>query len=140
MADHDIVQPTITLHAQLPQQQQHVLPQEQTDMQQSPGLDAQTSSLPFTIDLSDEDDDDEGDLYTYEQYCMGRRPKYHNYAQHGAYGQPMPVTTPLVQIDRATIGNRVVATIVIYITWVILQVLQQSMDRYLAMEYMQSRR
>ena len=69
--------------------------------------------------------------------CMSYMgPKYHRHMrstmrmvsrnQHGR-----AVTTPMVQVDRATIGHLVVATIVIYITWVILQVFQRSMDRYL---------
>ena len=39
-----------------------VLPQEQTDMHQVPGVDAH-GTMPFFIDLSNEVDDDEGDLY-----------------------------------------------------------------------------
>ena len=112
-------------HGQWPQQQQHVLPQEQTDMQHTTGVDAQ-GTMPFIIDLSAEADDDEGDLY--ELYGAQIPPPY---AQHDEYGQHQPVTTPLVQVDRATIGHLVVATIIIYVTWVILQVLQRSMDRYL---------
>ena len=88
-------------------------------MLQSPGLDAQSSSLPFVIDLSDDADDNEGDLY--EQYGSQIPPLY---AQHDAYGQPTPVATPMIHTDRATIGHLVVATIIIYITWVILQVSQ----------------
>ena len=97
-------------------------------MLQSPGLDAHSSSLPFFIDLSDEADNNEGDLY--EQYGSQVPPPY---AQHDAYGQPTPVTTPLVHVDRAAIGHLMVATVIIYITmsWVILQVPQRSMDRYL---------
>ena len=112
-------------HGQWPQQQQHVLPQEQTDMHQIPGVDAQ-GTVPFVIDLSNEADDDEGDLY--ELYGSQIPPSY---AQHDACGQPQPVTAPLVQVDRATIGHLVMATIAIYVTWVILQVFRRSMDRYL---------
>ena len=36
------------------------------------------------------------------------------------------MTTPLVQVDRATIGHLVVATIIIYVMWVILQVSSSS--------------
>ena len=112
---------------QWPQEQQHVLPQEQlqTDMQQVPGVDAQ-GTVPFVIDLSNEADDDEGD--SYELYGSEIPPPY---AQHDAYGQPQPVTTPLVQVDTATIGHLVMSTIVIYVTWVIFQVFQRSMDRHL---------
>ena len=112
-------------HGQWPQQEQHVLPQKQTDMHQIPGVYAQ-GTVPFVIDLSSEADDDEGDLY--ELYGSQIPPPY---AQDDVYGQPQPVTAPLVQVDRATIGHLVVATIVIYVTWVILQVFQRSMDRYL---------
>ena len=94
-------------------------------MHQTTGVDAQGTG-PFIIDLSNEADDDEGDLY--ELYGSQIPPPY---AQHDAYGQHQPVTTPLVQVDRATIGHLLVATIIIHITWVILQVLQRSMDRYL---------
>ena len=83
-------------------------------------------ALPFIIDLSTEADDDEGDLY--ELYGAQIPPPY---AQHETYGQQQPVSTPLVAINTATVGHLVVATIIIYITWVILQVLQRSMDRYL---------
>ena len=83
-------------------------------------------AMPFIIDLSAEADDDGGDLY--ELYGAQIPPPY---AQHDEYGQHQPVTTPLVQVDRATIGHLVVATIIIYVTWVILQVLQRSMGRYL---------
>ena len=48
-------------HGQWPQQQPHVLPQEQTGMQHTTGVDAQ-GTMPFIIDLSTEADDDEGDL------------------------------------------------------------------------------
>ena len=82
--------------------------------------------VPFTIDLSTEADDDEGDLY--ELYGAQIPPPY---AQYETYGQQQPVSTPLVAINRATVGHLVVATIIIYVTWVILQVLQRSMDRYL---------
>ena len=94
-------------------------------MHQIPIVDSQ-GTVPFVIDLSSEADDDEGDLY--ELYGSQIPPPY---AQHDAYGQPQPVTTPLVQVDRATIGHLVMATIVIYVTWVILHVFQRSMDRYL---------
>ena len=112
-------------HGQWPQQQLHVLPQEQTDMQQTTGVDAQ-GTVPFIIDLSTEAADDEDDLY--ELYGAQVPPPY---AQYEAYGQHQPVTTPLVQVNRATVGHLVVATIIICVTWVILQVLQRSMDRYL---------
>ena len=82
-------------------------------------------AMPITIDLSTEADDDEGDLY--ELYGAQVPPPY---AQHEQYGQHQPVSTPLVTVDRATVGHLVVATIIIYVTWVILQVLQRSMDRY----------
>ena len=84
------------------------------------------SAMPVIIDLSTEADDDEGDLY--ELYGAQLPPPY---AQYNEYGQQQPVSTPLVAVDRATIGHLVVATIIIYVTWVILQVLQRSMDRYL---------
>ena len=83
-------------------------------------------AMPFVIDLSSEADEDEGDLY--ELYGAQIPPPY---VQHDEYGQHQPVMTPLVQVDRATIGHLVVATIIIYVTWVILQVLQRSMGRYL---------
>jgi hypothetical protein len=106
-------------HGQWLQQQQLLLPQEQTDMHQTTAVDAQGTG-PFIIDLSTEADDDEGDLY--ELYGAQIPPPY---AQHDEYGQHQPVTTPLVQVDRATIGHLVVATIIIYVTCVILQVLQR---------------
>jgi hypothetical protein len=83
-------------------------------------------AVPFTIDLSTEADDDEGDLY--ELYGAQIPPPY---TQHETYGQQQPVSTPLVAINTATMGHLVVATIIIYITLVILQVLQRSMGRYL---------
>ena len=109
-------------HGQWPQQQPHVLPQEQTDMHQTTGVDAQ-GTMPFTIDLSSEADAD-----LYELYGAQVPPPY---AQYEAYGQHQSVATPLVQVHRATMGHLVVATIIIYVTWVIFQVLQRSMDRYL---------
>ena len=93
-------------------------------MHQTTGVDAQ-GTIPFIIDLSNEADDDEGDLY--ELYGAQIPPPY---AQHDAYGQHQSVTTPLVQVDCATVGHLTVAIIIIYVTWVILQVLQRSMDRY----------
>ena len=75
--------------AQLPQQQQHVLPQGQTAMQQSPSLEAQ-GTVPFICNLSNEADDDNGDLY---ELCGSQIPP--PYAHHDAYGQPLPVPTPL---------------------------------------------
>ena len=69
--------------------------------------------------------------YRYELYGAQVPPPY---AQYEAYGQHQPVSTPLVAVDRATVGHLVVATTIIYITWVILQVLQRSMDRYRYLE------
>ena len=70
--------------------------------------------------------------YKYELYGSQIPPPY---AQQDAYmtlyGQPQPVTTPLVQVDRAAVGHLVMAAVTIYVTWFILQVFQRSMDRYL---------
>ena len=109
-------------HGQWPQQPPQALPEGQPDMDAGRDL---PGAMPITIDLSTEADDDEGDLY--ELYGAQIPPPY---TQHEPYGQHQPVSTPLVTVDQATVGHLVVATIIIYVTWVILQVLQRSMDRY----------
>ena len=57
-------------------------------------------AVPFTIDLSTEADDDEGDLY--ELYGAQIPPPY---AQYETYGQQQPVSTPLVAINHSHCGS-----------------------------------
>ena len=54
-------------------------------MQHTPGADAQ-GTMPFVINLSEEADNDEGDLY--ELYGSQIPPPH---AQHDSYGQLQPV-------------------------------------------------
>ena len=85
----------------------------------------------FPIDLSDDADmtDIDGDMYD----LHGNHPPA--YAQH-AIGDILGVVTQseraaLAISDRTSVGCIVVATVIIYVTWVTMQVVQRGLERYL---------
>ena len=79
------------------------------------------------IDLSHEADfeDSDGDLYDMLEMCP---PPYapHDIVEHRS---ELPA---LVTDDRTSVGRIVVATIIIYVTWVTMQVIQRTLEKYLA--------
>ena len=79
------------------------------------------------IDLShDADiDDSDGDLYgMFSDYAPP-------YAPHDIVGHRSELPA-LVNTDRISVGRIVVATVIIYVTWVTMQVVQRALERYLA--------
>ena len=79
-----------------------------------------------SIDLShDADIDDDGDLYDLMEM---HPPPYapHDIVEHRS---ELPA---LVNTDRMSVGRMVVAAVIIYVTWVTMQVVQRALERYLA--------
>ena len=79
------------------------------------------------IDLShDADiDDDNGDMY--DMLDMYPPP----YASHDIVEHRSELPA-LVNTDRTSVGHIVMATIIIYVTWVTMQVIQRVLEQYLA--------
>ena len=79
------------------------------------------------IDLShDADiDDSNGDLYD----MMGDYPP--PYAPNDIVGHQSELSA-LVNTDRTSVGRIIVATVVIYVTWVTMQVVRRTLEKYLA--------
>ena len=79
------------------------------------------------IDLSHEADIDssDGDLHD----LLGECPP--PYAPQDIVG-PQSEPAALINTDRTSVGRIVVATIVIYVTWVAMQVIQRALKMYLA--------
>ena len=80
-----------------------------------------------TIDLSFDADeaDDDGDLYDHLSQCPPP------YAQHDtgiAEPQCQPPTLP--DPGRPSVAHLVLATVVVYVTWVTMQVIQRTFERY----------
>ena len=79
------------------------------------------------IDLSHEADidDSDGDLYDMlEMYPPPNAP--HDIVEHRS---ELPA---LVNTDRMSVGRIVVATIIIYVTWITMQVVHRTLERDLA--------
>ena len=79
------------------------------------------------IDLSHDADeaDNDGDLYDH----LSEFPP--PYAQHDvavSQCQPAALTDP----GRTSVAHIVVATVIVYVTWVAMQVIQRTLERYLA--------
>jgi hypothetical protein len=79
------------------------------------------------IDLShDADvDDDDGDMY--DMLAMYPPP----YASHDIV-EHRSEPSALVTDDRTSVGRIIVATIIIYVTWITMQVIQRTLEKYLA--------
>ena len=74
------------------------------------------------IDLSDDAEMDyaegsDGDLYDLDD----NRPPPYIRSEHAA----------LPNTDRTSVGRIIVATVIIYVTWVTMQVIQRALERYL---------
>ena len=79
------------------------------------------------IDLShDADvDDDDGDMY--DMLAMYPPP----YASHDIV-EHRSEPSALITDDRTSVGRIIVATIIIYVTWITMQVIQRTLEKYLA--------
>ena len=79
------------------------------------------------IDLShDADvDDDDGDMY--DMLAMYPPP----YASHDIV-EHRSEPSALVTDDRTSVGRIIVAAIIIYVTWITMQVIQRTLEKYLA--------
>ena len=79
------------------------------------------------IDLSHDAgvDDDDGDMY--DMLSMYPPP----YASHDIVEHRSELPA-LVADDRTSVGRIIVATIIIYVTWITMQVIQRTLEKYLA--------
>ena len=114
-------------HSALPQAQA-ALASTGTNLHQPTDVGQRDSHMPQqTIDLSHDAgvDDSDGDLYgMFSDYAPP-------YAPHDIVGHRSELPA-LVNIDRISVGRIVVAAIVIYVTWVTMQVVQRTLEKYLA--------
>ena len=83
-----------------------------------------------TINLSHEADEADSDGDLYDHYGDIPPP----YAQHDDCVVPQSEPVVLTNPDRKSVGRIVVATIIIYVMWVTIQVIQRmhTLERYLA--------
>ena len=86
------------------------------------------------IDLSHEADMDytegsDGDMYDLDD---NRPPPYaiHDFMDD-LIGALRSERTALTNADRTSVGRIIVATVIIYVTWVTMQVIQRALERYL---------
>ena len=86
------------------------------------------------IDLSHEADMDyaegsDGDMYDLDD---NRPPPYaiHDFMDDLS-GALRSERTALTNTDRTSVGRIIVATVIIYVTWITMQVIQRALERYL---------
>ena len=101
-------------------------------MQQTHTLAGACPQMP--IDLSDDADmvyaeGSDGDMYDLDD---NRPPPYaiHDFMDDLS-GALRSERTALTNTDRTSVGRIIVATVIIYVTWITMQVIQRALERYL---------